>query len=253
MSNHIKELKYGGYQAQIIIRKSFVHQMLLFAFVIKHKTFDCGCRIIAKGAGGGLGSGGVGSSRGALVVSVMELNKDEEIYLLVGQAGEHACIKSMGVRDKECEPRGRQLFDKNTDSKTKQVKNLVIEDGAGGGGGGTYVFVVNPTIAAIPLLVAAGGGGLGIGRYLDSESTHGRGVEPDRLDFSGQRREDIQNHTGGPGGGWRAKPDHALGVHSGASLLEGARGGEPCYMARGIHGQGGFGGGGGGCTTGGKI
>lgn len=208
--------------------------------------------MIVKGAGGGLGSGGVGSSRGALVVSVLELNKDEEIYFLIGQHGEHACIKSMGLRDEECESKGKAApFDKNTDSKTKQVKNLVIEDGAGGGGGGTFVFMLNPANAAIPLLVAGGGGGLGIGRYIDDDSTHGREVEPHRLDFSGQQGGEMHNRTGGPGGGWRAKPDHALSVHSGASLLEGGRGGEPCYPARGIHGQGGFGGGGGGCSTGG--
>lgn len=59
-------------------------------------------RIIAKGAGGGLGSGGVSSSRGAIVSSVIELHKDEEIYILVGQNGEHACIKSMGLQDESC-------------------------------------------------------------------------------------------------------------------------------------------------------
>lgn len=50
-------------------------------------------RIIVKGAGGGLGSAGVGSSRGASVMSVIELHKNEEIYILVGQSGEHSCIK----------------------------------------------------------------------------------------------------------------------------------------------------------------
>lgn len=50
-------------------------------------------RIIVKGAGGGLGSAGVGSSRGATVMSVIELHKNEEIYVLVGQSGEHSCIK----------------------------------------------------------------------------------------------------------------------------------------------------------------
>lgn len=57
------------------------------------------------------------------------------------------------------------------------------------------------------------------------------------------------------GGGWRAQKDNALDPYNGASLLEGARGGEACYLAKemGIHGQGGFGGGGGGCRTGGKT
>lgn len=56
------------------------------------------------------------------------------------------------------------------------------------------------------------------------------------------------------GGGWHAQSENALDPYNGASLLEGARGGEPCYLNKeiGIHGQGGFGGGGGGCRTGGK-
>lgn len=54
------------------------------------------------------------------------------------------------------------------------------------------------------------------------------------------------------GGGWRSNDD-SLDAYNGASLLEGARGGESCYSFKdiGIHGQGGFGGGGGGCRTGG--
>ncbi|KAG4074940.1 hypothetical protein HA402_009365, partial [Bradysia odoriphaga] len=206
--------------------------------------------VIAKGAGGGLGSGGVGSSRGALAVSVLELHKDEEIYFLVGQKGEHACIKSMGYRDKECEPRDNDSSDQQRNSKTKQVKNMVIEDGAGGGGGATYVFVLNSMKEVIPLVVAAGGGGLGIGRYFDDHDQHGRIVDANGIDVSGEMIGEI-NKTGGPGGGWRASDDYVLNVNTGASLLEGSRGGIPCYPARGIHGQGGFGGGGGGCNTGG--
>lgn len=205
--------------------------------------------VIAKGAGGGLGSGGVGSSRGTKVVAVLELHKDEDIYMLVGQRGEHACIKSMGYRDKECEPRNKHAYDPHSNSKTKQVKNLLIEDGAGGGGGGTYVFLLNAASVAVPLVVAGGGGGLGIGRYFTDQSQHGHGMDPERMEYSGQRHGEL-NKTGGPGGGWRAANDHALGAEMGASLLEGSRGGEPCYSARGFHGQGGFGGGGGGCMTG---
>lgn len=79
-----------------------------------------------------------------MVLSVLELHKDEEIYILVGQSGEHACIKSMGYRDESCETRNKQLNLDTTwmHSKTQQVKNTIIEEGAGGGGGGTYVFLV---------------------------------------------------------------------------------------------------------------
>ena len=207
-------------------------------------------RIIAKGAGGGLGSGGEGSKRGAMAVSVLELHKDEEIYILVGQRGEHACIKSMGYRDKECEPAISLQKMRNSNSKTKQVKNITINDGAGGGGGGTFVFVLNTVNLAVPLVVAGGGGGLGIGRYLEDHDQHGRLFLQDVANVSGQMYGDP-NKTGGAGGGWQPFPEFTLVPHMGAALLEGARGGEPCYMPRGIHGQGGFGGGGGGCQTGG--
>lgn len=207
--------------------------------------------IIAKGAGGGLGSGGVGSSRGAMAISVLELHLDEEIHFLIGQKGEHACIKSMGYREKECEPLLDGYASDNTgESKTKQVKNLVIEDGAGGGGGATFVFVLNPSKVAVPLMVAAGGGGLGIGRYLDEHDQHGRLYQSSENKFSGKTSGDT-NITGGPGGGWQTPNGRVNSAHSGMSLLEGGRGGDPCYLPRGIHGQGGFGGGGGGCNTGG--
>ncbi|XP_055704589.1 tyrosine-protein kinase receptor [Phlebotomus papatasi] len=206
--------------------------------------------IVAKGAGGGLGSGGVGSSRGAMAVTVIELHKDEEIFVLVGQSGEHACIKSMGYRDESCEPISDSRDDERYTSKTHKVKNIVIEDGAGGGGGGTFVFLVNAAAVAVPLVVAGGGGGLGIGRYLDDDLQHGKGVDDELKEVSGEIHGEIHK-AAGPGGGWRAKDDSALDSRFGASLLEGGRGGLPCYPTRGLHGQGGFGGGGGGCLTGG--
>lgn len=157
-------------------------------------------------------------------MTVLELHKDEEIYILVGQQGENACIKSMGFRDKHCESRDRNVVEKAVNSKTKQVKNLIIEDGAGGGGGGTFVFLLNIASAAVPLVIAGGGGGLGIGRYLDDDSQqHGRGYEPERTEVSGQRHGEM-NRTGGPGGGWRSLDDSALGTYSGGALLEGGRG-----------------------------
>lgn len=97
---------------------------------------------------------------------------------------------------------------------------------------------------AVPLIVAGGGGGLGIGRYVDDDVQQARGFIPDRQDISGQVLMDsIDVVPAGPGGGWRAKQDAALDAHYGASLLEGARGGIACYETNGKHGVGGFGGG----------
>lgn len=51
------------------------------------------CSFILVGASGGKGSNGMGSSRGAMVRTVMELRKGQEIYMLVGQEGNSACVK----------------------------------------------------------------------------------------------------------------------------------------------------------------
>lgn len=45
------------------------------------------------GARGGKGSGGMGSTLGALVRGVIELEKGDQLYFMVGQAGMDACPK----------------------------------------------------------------------------------------------------------------------------------------------------------------
>ncbi|KAI8039940.1 hypothetical protein M5D96_007365 [Drosophila gunungcola] len=218
--------------------------------------------IIAKGASGGLGSGGVGSSRGSVAVAVLELHKHEELYFLVGQQGENACIKSMGVlKEAGCgTDHDLDLGQYSFRSKQDMVKNIYIENGAGGGGGGSYVFLLNQAKnEAVPLLVAGGGGGLGIGQYIDEDFQHGQKAKPLQAPESGQiNGEPLNKKTAGPGGGWRAKEDQALSPTNGAALLQGGRGGHSCYVELADngtsvhrHGQGGFGGGGGGCNTGG--
>lgn len=52
-------------------------------------------RIIAKGAGGGQGSGRVGQSRGAEARLLTGLSKGQQLYILVGQAGANAPRKTM--------------------------------------------------------------------------------------------------------------------------------------------------------------
>lgn len=49
--------------------------------------------LIVYGASGGKGSSGMGSSRGAVIRTVVELNKGQELYMLVGQEGTDACIR----------------------------------------------------------------------------------------------------------------------------------------------------------------
>ncbi|XP_037948147.1 ALK tyrosine kinase receptor [Teleopsis dalmanni] len=217
--------------------------------------------IIAKGASGGLGSGGVGSSRGAMSTAVLELHKNEELYILVGQEGENACIKSMSFKEEGCGADAPELdlSKYSFSSKQHMVRNIYLENGAGGGGGGSYVFLLNSAKnEAVPLVVAGGGGGLGIGQYIDEDFQHGQKAITSREGVTGQIHEEpLNKKTAGPGGGWRAKAHQALSPKFGAALLQGGRGGHSCYVeinngtTTNKHGQGGFGGGGGGCNTGG--
>lgn len=75
----------------------------------------------------------------------MELHKDEEIHILVGQMGEHACIKSMSITDQGCSPRIPKYPENPKDSVLiiNQLRNSLLENGAGGGGGASFVFLVN--------------------------------------------------------------------------------------------------------------
>lgn len=73
-------------------------------------------------------------------MSVMELRKNEELFFLVGQQGESACIKSFGVVD-DC--RNEDLTSVRHKSKIEQLKRAGIRNGAGGGGGASFVFLVS--------------------------------------------------------------------------------------------------------------
>ena len=108
---------------------------------------------IVKGASGGLGSGGVGSSRGAVAVAVLELHKNEELYILVGQQGENGCIKSLGYKEDGCGSNEAQsdLKKYSFTSKQHMLKNMSFEFGAGGGGGASYVFLVSSVSTSISL------------------------------------------------------------------------------------------------------
>lgn len=105
-------------------------------------------------------------------------------------------------RDDDCESSNESTNggrSANANSKTKQIKDIVIEDGAGGGGGGaTFIYLLNSAEVAIPLLVAAGGGGLGYGHAMEDKSQHGKIYDSTRVEVSGQRHGEA-NYTGGAG------------------------------------------------------
>lgn len=66
--------------------------------------------------------------------------------------------------------------------------------------GGTFIFLLNSVDVAVPLMVAAGGGGLGVGHFSMAEDNqqHGRVHDSARDEVSGQRHGDT-NATGGAG------------------------------------------------------
>jgi anaplastic lymphoma kinase len=125
----------------------------------------------------------MGSSRGAMVRVVVELRKGQEIYMLVGQEGNSACVKSLGH-----EGNSSCLTVKN-ETAVKGIRGVLymnINDGGGGGGGATYVFLRNKTKQQIPIAIAAGGGGLGLGRFIDTGRQHGQAINMSRSPFTGR-------------------------------------------------------------------
>ncbi|KAM6973436.1 ALK tyrosine kinase receptor [Aplochiton taeniatus] len=184
-------------------------------------------RITACGAAGGRSVLEMTKSNGVYITGDFLLQKDELLYILVGQPGEDACPNSNLQLHKICMEQSHPLENKT------QVKG-----GGGGGGGATFVFKVEKGVY-IPLIIAAGGGGRG----YSSQS----GTETERMDTDPNipGRNGNSGSAGG-GGGWNDSNPIAQG---GRPLVLGAQGGQPCQKF--WHIQGGFGGGGGGCTSGG--
>ncbi|XP_030763017.1 ALK tyrosine kinase receptor isoform X2 [Sitophilus oryzae] len=201
---------------------------------------------ILAGAGGGKGSMGMGSSRGALVRTVLELKRGQEIFMLVGQEGTSACIKILG-QTSNCST----IQTAKVPNKVRDILSYDINDTGGGGGGGTFVFMRNRTKDRIPIAVAAGGGGLGLSRFIDDNGHHGQEIQLSVRPYTGKMSE---LKSAGSGGGWMMYPGLVNSIHQaamGGSLLMGGIGGKACYNSTDGRGDGGFGGGGGGCKNGG--
>uniref|UniRef100_A0A8C3DHY8 Tyrosine-protein kinase receptor n=1 Tax=Corvus moneduloides TaxID=1196302 RepID=A0A8C3DHY8_CORMO len=183
-------------------------------------------RISAYGAAGGKGAKNHNKrSHGVFISATFHLEKDELLYILVGQQGEDACP---GVR------------------ATKHVWEWA--GGGGGGGGATYIFRQKDGIFE-PLLIAAGGGGKA---YLKAQDISLDDVPLEQFENS-TAVPGVSGRTGaaGGGGGWQ---DESLLPQAGKSLLEGGEGGQACPQALAKlqwTTSGGFGGGGGACTSGG--
>ncbi|XP_046995881.1 leukocyte tyrosine kinase receptor isoform X3 [Schistocerca americana] len=202
--------------------------------------------IIAKGASGGSGSDAYGASYSAIARTIIELDKGQRIYVLVGQEGTGACKFTGYSNDYACQrnyttsrPSGGAIFG----LKTFEPMNR----SGGGGGGGTFVFLLRNGTEGRPVLIAAGGGGLGRESSGTQGRQHGHGINLSRKAFSGKEHNTT---TAGAGGGWRNHTDTG-NPFTGRSLIHGGRGGRGCSHVYINEGSGGFGGGGSGCRAGG--
>ncbi|CAI6355297.1 unnamed protein product [Macrosiphum euphorbiae] len=128
--------------------------------------------IIARGARGGKGADGMGISKGATAIAVVELSKHQQLHILVGQEGGDACRKTFEKRDDACQQ--EQYF--RTGSALKELHDLRLLNGGGGGGGGSFVFTGSREEGYLPLVIGAGGGGLAHGPFKDDRSQHGNGT-----------------------------------------------------------------------------
>ncbi|XP_077178934.1 leukocyte tyrosine kinase receptor isoform X2 [Paroedura picta] len=201
--------------------------------------------ISAYGAAGGKGAKNHNKrSHGIFISASFQLEKDELLYILVGQQGEDACPGGSFLAQQICLGESSII-----EEDYKKEKGLTDWAGGGGGGGGaTYIFRQKDG-ALEPLLIAAGGGGNGYLKYQDTS------LEDAYLEkyVNSTILPGVNGRTGaaGGGGGWE---DITHFSWAGKSLLEGGEGGTACHQALEKlqwATSGGFGGGGGACTSGG--
>nr|XP_028579164.1 leukocyte tyrosine kinase receptor isoform X1 [Podarcis muralis] len=202
--------------------------------------------ISAYGAAGGNGAKNhYKRSYGVFISAIFKMEKDELLYILVGQQGEDACPGSNAQTEQICLGESSEIED-----EYKKERGLTEWAGGGGGGGGaTYIFRQQKNGAFEPLLVAAGGGGKAYMKYQDGS------LDDMFLEqyVNSTAVPGVSGRTGaaGGGGGWE---DITKFPWAGKSLLEGGEGGEACQQALEKlqwATSGGFGGGGGACTSGG--
>ncbi|XP_048340132.1 leukocyte tyrosine kinase receptor isoform X2 [Sphaerodactylus townsendi] len=201
--------------------------------------------ISAYGAAGGKGAKNHNTrSHGVFISANFQLEKDELLYILVGQQGEDACPGGSFLAQQICLGESSII-----EEEYKKEKGLTDWAGGGGGGGGaTYIFKRKDG-AFEPLLIAAGGGGKGYLKYQDGSPED---VFLEKY-VNSTTVPGINGRTGaaGGGGGWE---DITHFSWAGKSLLEGGEGGMACQQAVDKlqwATSGGFGGGGGACTSGG--
>ncbi|XP_065259719.1 leukocyte tyrosine kinase receptor [Emys orbicularis] len=201
--------------------------------------------ISAYGAAGGKGAKNHKKrSHGVFISATFQLEKDELLYILVGQQGEDACPGGNVQTQKIC--LGESSLIEEDYKLKKDLKDWA--GGGGGGGGATFIFRLKDGVFE-PLLIAAGGGGKA---YLRDQDSSLDDVPLEQFE-NNTAVPGVNGRTGaaGGGGGWE---DTTLFPQTGRSLLEGGEGGQACPQSLAKlqwATSGGFGGGGGACTSGG--
>uniref|UniRef100_A0A8D0G8B7 Tyrosine-protein kinase receptor n=1 Tax=Sphenodon punctatus TaxID=8508 RepID=A0A8D0G8B7_SPHPU len=200
--------------------------------------------ISAYGAAGGKGAKNHNKrSHGVFISATFQLEKNDLLYILVGQQGEDACPGANPLTQQICLGESSII-----EEEYKQGGLTDWAGGGGGGGGATYIFRQKGG-AFEPLLIAAGGGGKA---YLKDQDSSLDDVPLERFE-NGTAVHGVNGGTGaaGGGGGW---DDITHFLQAGKSVLEGGEGGQACSQAlKNLNWatSGGFGGGGGACTSGG--
>nr|XP_038032241.1 ALK tyrosine kinase receptor isoform X2 [Anas platyrhynchos] len=163
-------------------------------------------------AGGKGGKNTMVRSHGVSVLGIFDLQKDDTLYILVGQQGEDACPSTNDVIQKVC------IGENNVIEEEIRVNRSVNEwaGGGGGGGGATYIFKMENG-EPVPLIIAAGGGGRAYRAKTDT-------FHPERLE-NDSSVPGLNGNSGaaGGGGGWN---DNTSFLWSGKSLLEGGNAAE---------------------------
>ncbi|KAF7479846.1 hypothetical protein GHT09_008962 [Marmota monax] len=157
-------------------------------------------------AGGKGGKNTMMRSHGVSVLGIFNLEKDDMLYILVGQQGEDACPSTNQLIQKVC------IGENNVIEEEIRVNRSVHEwaGGGGGGGGATYVFKMKDGVP-VPLIIAAGGGGRAYGAKTDT-------FHPERLENNSSVLG-LNGNSGAAGGNAASNNDPEMDGEDGVSFI----------------------------------
>ncbi|ELV13716.1 ALK tyrosine kinase receptor, partial [Tupaia chinensis] len=157
-------------------------------------------------AGGKGGKNTMMRSHGVSVLGIFNLEKDDTLYILVGQQGQDACPSTNQLIQKVC------IGENNVIEEEIRVNRSVHEwaGGGGGGGGATYVFKMKDGLP-VPLIIAAGGGGRAYG--AKTETFHSEKLENNSSVLG------LNGNSGAAGGNAASNNDPEMDGEDGVSFI----------------------------------